>query len=320
MTEQQEVGAGHAPVLLVEAVTALDVKASGVYLDATFGRGGHAQAILRRLVADGRLLCLDRDPVAIADAQARFAGDPRVAIFLSPFSALGACADRLRPGLRLDGVLFDLGVSSPQIDDAARGFSFMQDGPLDMRMSPGSGPSAADVVNQATERELVRIFRDYGEERFAGRIARAIVADRKTAPFLRTLQLAQMIARVSPSHDRHKHPATRIFQALRISVNDELGELETALDAALSRLQPRGRLVVISFHSLEDRLVKHFMRRHSLADPMYAGLPHIPAHARPQLRLVGKQVSPADAESRDNPRARSARMRVAERLDQELAA
>jgi 16S rRNA (cytosine1402-N4)-methyltransferase len=320
LTEQQEVGAGHAPVLLVEAVAALDVKASGVYLDATFGRGGHAQAILRRLVADGRLLCLDRDPVAIADAQARFAGDPRVAIFLSPFSALGACADRLRPGLRLDGVLFDLGVSSPQIDDATRGFSFMQDGPLDMRMSPGSGPSAADVVNQATERELVRIFRDYGEERFAGRIARAIVADRKTAPFLRTLQLAQMIARVSPTHDRHKHPATRIFQALRISVNDELGELETALDAALSRLQPRGRLVVISFHSLEDRLVKHFMRRHSLADPMYAGLPHMPAHARPQLRLVGKQVSPADAESRDNPRARSARMRVAERLDQELAA
>lgn len=320
MTEQQEVGAGHAPVLLVEAVAALDVKASGVYLDATFGRGGHAQAILRRLVADGRLLCLDRDPAAIADAQARFAGDPRVAIFLSPFSALGACADRLRPGLRLDGVLFDLGVSSPQIDDATRGFSFMQDGPLDMRMSPGSGPSAADVVNQATERELVRIFRDYGEERFAGRIARAIVADRKTAPFLRTLQLAQMIARVSPTYDRHKHPATRIFQALRISVNDELGELETALDAALSRLQPRGRLVVISFHSLEDRLVKHFMRRHSLADPMYAGLPHIPAHARPQLRLVGKQVSPDAAESRDNPRARSARMRVAERLDQELAA
>ncbi len=320
MTEQQEVGAGHAPVLLVEAVAALDVKASGVYLDATFGRGGHAQAILRRLVADGRLLCLDRDPAAIADAQARFAGDPRVAIFLSPFSALDACADRLRPGLRLDGVLFDLGVSSPQIDDATRGFSFMQDGPLDMRMSPGSGPSAADVVNQATERELVRIFRDYGEERFAGRIARAIVADRKTAPFLRTLQLAQMIARVSPTYDRHKHPATRIFQALRISVNDELGELETALDAALSRLQPRGRLVVISFHSLEDRLVKHFMRRHSLADPMYAGLPHIPAHARPQLRLVGKQVSPDAAESRDNPRARSARMRVAERLDQELAA
>lgn len=320
MTEQQEVAAAHASVLLVEAVAALDVKANGVYLDATFGRGGHAQAILRHLVADGRLLCLDRDPAAIAEARARFANDPRVAIFLAPFSSLGACADQLHPGQRLDGILFDLGVSSPQLDDASRGFSFMQDGPLDMRMSAGSGPSAADVVNQATERELVRIFRDYGEERFAGRIARAIVADREETPFLRTLQLAQMIARVSPTHDRHKHPATRVFQALRIRVNDELGELEAALDAALARLQPRGRLVVISFHSLEDRLVKQFMRRHSLADPMYAGLPDIPLHAQPKLRLVGKQVSPDEAEAGRNPRARSARMRVAERLSQELAA
>jgi len=320
LTEQQEVAAGHAPVLLLEAVAALDVKANGVYVDATFGRGGHAQAILRHLVAGGRLLCLDRDPAAIQEARARFGADPRVAIFLAPFSSLGACADQLQVGLRFDGVLFDLGVSSPQLDDAARGFSFMQDGPLDMRMSPGSGPSAADIVNQATERELVRIFRDYGEERFAGRIARAIVADRQAQPFLRTLQLAQMIARVSPTHDRHKHPATRVFQALRIRVNDELGELEAALDAALARLQPRGRLVVISFHSLEDRLVKQFMRRHSLADPMYAGLPHIPPHARPKLRLVGKQVSPEDSESHRNQRARSARLRIAERLEQELAA
>jgi 16S rRNA (cytosine1402-N4)-methyltransferase len=320
LTEQQEVAAEHAPVLLVEAVAALDVKANGVYVDATFGRGGHAQAILRHLVADGRLLCLDRDPAAIAEARARFGDDPRVAIFLAPFSQLGACADRLQPGLRFDGVLFDLGVSSPQLDDAARGFSFMQDGPLDMRMSSGVGASAADVLNQATERELVRIFRDYGEERFAGRIARAIVADRQAQPFLRTSQLAQMIARVSPTHDRHKHPATRVFQALRIRVNDELGELEAALDAALARLQPRGRLVVISFHSLEDRMVKRFMRRHSLADPMYAGLPHIPPHARPKLRLIGKQVSPDDAESQRNPRSRSARLRVAERLGQELAA
>jgi 16S rRNA (cytosine1402-N4)-methyltransferase len=320
LTEQQEVAARHAPVLLVEAVAALDVKANGVYVDATFGRGGHAQAILRHLVAGGRLLCLDRDPAAIQEARARFGADPRVAVFLAPFSSLGACADQLQVGLRFDGVLFDLGVSSPQLDDAARGFSFMQDGPLDMRMSPGSGPSAADIVNQATERELVRIFRDYGEERFAGRIARAIVADRQAQPFLRTLQLAQMIARVSPTHDRHKHPATRVFQALRIRVNDELGELEAALDAALARLQPRGRLVVISFHSLEDRLVKQFMRRHSLADPMYAGLPHIPPHARPKLRLVGKQVSPEDSESQRNPRARSARLRIAERIEQELAA
>jgi 16S rRNA (cytosine1402-N4)-methyltransferase len=320
LTEQQEVAAGHAPVLLLQAVAALDVKATGVYVDATFGRGGHTRAILRHLTTGGRLLCLDRDPAAIAEAQANFAADPRVAIFLAPFSNLGACADRLQHGLRFDGVLFDLGVSSPQLDEPNRGFSFMQDGPLDMRMSPGSGPSAADIVNEATERELVRVFRDYGEERFAGRIARAIVADRQAQPFVRTLQLAQMIARVSPSHDRHKHPATRVFQALRIRVNDELGELETALNAALARLQPRGRLVVISFHSLEDRLVKQFMRRNSLVDPVYAGLPHIPPHALPKLRLVGKQLAPDESESHRNPRARSARMRVAERLEQELAA
>ena len=230
------------------------------------------------------------------------------------------CAERTEPGLLLDGILFDLGVSSPQLDDAARGFSFMQDGPLDMRMGEGCAMSAADFVNGATEVELARVFRDYGEERFAGRIARAIVADRRHKPFERTLELAQMIARVSPTHDRHKHPATRVFQALRIRVNDELGQLESALDAALARLRPRGRLVVISFHSLEDRIVKQFMRRHSLADPMYAGLPHIPPHARPQLRLVGKQVAPDQAEADRNPRARSARLRVAERLGQELAA
>jgi 16S rRNA (cytosine1402-N4)-methyltransferase len=322
LTGQQEVEGEHAPVLLVEAVAALDVKANGVYLDATFGRGGHAQAILRHLVADGRLLCLDRDPAAIAAAQARFAADPRVAIFLAPFSAFAACADRVQPGLCFDGILFDLGVSSPQLDQPERGFSFLQDGPLDMRMNPGSSLSAADVVNQASESELVRIFRDYGEERHAGRIARAIVADRATQPFLRTLELAQMIARVSPSHERHKHPATRVFQALRIRVNDELGELQAALDAALARLRPSGRLVAISFHSLEDRIVKQFMRRHSLADPMYAGLPDIPPHARPKLRLVGKPVVADEIESRRNPRARSARMRVAERLaqEQELAA
>lgn len=320
MTDQQEVETEHAPVLLVEAVAALDVKPSGVYLDATFGRGGHAQAILRHLVAGGRLLCLDRDPQAIEQARACFAADPRVAIFLAPFSALGACADQLQPGLRLDGILFDLGVSSPQLDDPDRGFSFMQDGPLDMRMNRGSSLSAADIVNEASVAELTRIFREYGEERHAGRIARAIVADRQKQPFLRTLQLAQMIARVSPAHDRHKHPATRVFQALRIRVNDELGELETALEEALARLQPHGRLVAISFHSLEDRIVKQFMRRHSLADPMYAGLPHIPTHARPKLTLVGKPVVPDAVESLRNPRARSARMRVAERLAQELAA
>ncbi len=297
---------------------ALNIGASGTYLDATYGRGGHAGAILHKLIANGRLLCLDRDPDAVAAAKIRFAGDARVTIFLAPFSALGACADSVEQGLRFDGMLFDLGVSSPQLDDASRGFSFMQDGPLDMRMSAGSGTSAADVVNHAPLEELIRIFREYGEERFAPRIARAIVQDRATKPFERTLELAEMIARVARSPSgagRHKHPATRVFQALRIHVNQELRELEAALDAALERLAPRGRLAVISFHSLEDRAVKQFMRRHSLADPMYAGLPNIPAHARPKLKLIGKAIEADAAEVNLNPRARSARLRIAERLE-----
>jgi 16S rRNA (cytosine1402-N4)-methyltransferase len=315
-----EPAVGHTPVLLPQVLAALNIRASGVYLDATFGRGGHAGAILEKLTLNGRLLCLDRDSVAIAEARARFAADPRVALFLAPFSALAACADQVRSGLKFDGILFDLGVSSPQLDDAERGFSFMQDGPLDMRMSKGEGPSAADVVNGASERELIRIFRDYGEERLAPRIARAIVADRESQPFERTRQLAEMIERVARSRERHKHPATRVFQALRIHVNGELAELETALQAAFERLAPQGRLAVISFHSLEDRMVKRFMRRHASTDPMYAGLPDIPAQARPTLRLVGKSIQADDAETARNPRARSARLRVAERLDQGVAA
>jgi 16S rRNA (cytosine1402-N4)-methyltransferase len=310
----------HTPVLLSQVLAALNIRGSGVYLDATFGRGGHAGAILQNLIANGRLLCLDRDSAAIADARARFAADPRVTIFLAPFSSLAQCADQVEAGLKFDGILFDLGVSSPQLDDATRGFSFMQDGPLDMRMTAGSGTSAADVVNGASLNELIRIFRDYGEERLAPRIARAIVKDRESRPFETTLQLAGMIERVAHSRERHKHPATRVFQALRIHVNRELEELETALDAALTRLAPGGRVAVISFHSLEDRMVKQFMRRHSLADPMYAGLPDMPAHARPKLRLVGKAVQADENEISANPRARSARLRVAERLDQGVAA
>jgi 16S rRNA (cytosine1402-N4)-methyltransferase len=288
-------------------------------MDATYGRGGHAAAILEKLIANGRLLCLDRDPTAISEARRRFASDPRVAVFLARFSSLAACADQVQQGLVFDGILFDLGVSSPQIDDAMRGFSFMQDGPLDMRMSAGDGPSAADVVNGAPLEELIRIFREFGEERFAPRIARAIVMDREIKPFERTTELAEMIARVVRTRE-HKHPATRVFQALRIHVNGELKELESALVGALERLAPRGRLVVISFHSLEDRMVKQFMRRHSLADPMYAGLPDIPPHARPKLELVGKSVQPDEHEIDLNPRARSARLRVAARLDQGIAA
>jgi 16S rRNA (cytosine1402-N4)-methyltransferase len=289
-------------------------------MDATYGRGGHAGAILEKLIANGRLLCIDRDSAAVAAARARFSQDSRVSIFLAPFSALAACADQVAPGLKFDGILFDLGVSSPQIDEAERGFSFMQDGPLDMRMSSGEGLSAADVVNRAPLEELIRIFREYGEERMAPRIARAIVMDREVKPFARTIELAEMIARVARSKERHKHPATRVFQALRIHVNGELQELEQALGAALERLAPNGRLAVISFHSLEDRMVKQFMRRHSLADPMYAGLPNIPQHARPKLALVGKAVEADANESSANPRARSARLRVAVRLDQGIAA
>jgi len=316
----EEFGGVHTAVLLPQVLAALNIQASGTYMDATFGRGGHAGAILEKLIANGRLLCLDRDPAAVAEARARFSSDSRVSIFLAPFSALAACADEVQAGLKFDGILFDLGVSSPQIDDASRGFSFMQDGPLDMRMTAGEGMSAADVVNGAPLEELIRIFREYGEERMAARIARAIVMDRQKKPFERTLELAEMISRVARSKERHKHPATRVFQALRIYVNGELKELESALDAALQRLAPAGRLAVISFHSLEDRMVKQFMRRHSLADPMYAGLPHIPAHARPKLALVGKSIEPSANESSSNPRSRSARLRVAVRLEEGIAA
>ena len=246
-------------------------------------------------------------------------------VFLAPFSSLADCADQVEPGLKFDGILFDLGVSSPQIDDATRGFSFAQDGPLDMRMTPGVGMSAADVVNGASLNELIRIFREYGEERLAPRIARAIVKDRESRPFERTVQLAEMIVRVArvpeaAGRPRHKHPATRVFQALRIHVNSELAELEAALGIALARLAPHGRLAVISFHSLEDRMVKQFMRRHSLADPMYAGLPEMPARARPKLKLVGKAVQADEHEISTNPRARSARLRVVERLAEGMAA
>ncbi|MDB6098865.1 MAG: rRNA (cytosine1402-N4)-methyltransferase [Gammaproteobacteria bacterium] len=316
----QEFAGVHTAVLLPQVLAALNIQAGGTYMDATFGRGGHAGAILEKLIENGRLLCLDRDPAAVAAARARFASNPRVSVFLAPFSALAACADQVQPGLEFDGILFDLGVSSPQLDDPSRGFSFMQDGPLDMRMSAGEGMSAADVVNGAPLEELIRIFREYGEERMAPRIARAIVMDRQKKPFERTLELAGMIERVARSKERHKHPATRVFQALRIYVNGELKELESALEAALQRLAPAGRLAVISFHSLEDRMVKQFMRRHALADPMYAGLPDIPVHARPKLRLVGKAVQADDNEISLNPRSRSARLRVAERLDQGLAA
>jgi 16S rRNA (cytosine1402-N4)-methyltransferase len=313
----EKIGAGsHTPVLLAEVLAALKIKADGVYLDATVGRGGHAAAILRQLDQRGRLLCVDRDPEAVAEATAKFGSDPRVRVLHAPFSSLAACADRMQGGVMFDGILFDLGVSSPQLDDAARGFSFMHDGPLDMRMNPAEGDTAAEFINRASQRELTLAFRDLGEERFAQRIARAIVTDRDAQPFTGTRQLASLIERIVPSRERSKHPATRVFQAIRIHVNRELEQLRQGLDAALARLNVGGRLAVISFHSLEDRIVKQFLRAQSLPDPMYAGLPNIPAHARPRLTLIGKSIEPSEAETVDNPRARSARLRIAERLAQ----
>lgn len=310
--------AGHTPVLLAQVLESLNVRPDGVYLDATFGRGGHAGAILERLGAAGRLVCIDRDPAAFVGAEG-FAADRRVCLQQAQFSRLAGCADRVRPGLCFDGILFDLGVSSPQLDQPSRGFSFLTEGPLDMRMNPQQGPTAADLVNQSGEQDLARMFTQYGEERHARRIARAIVAQRQLQPFRTTLDLANLVARVVPGRERHKHPATRVFQALRIAVNRELDELRQALDGALERLCPGGRLAVISFHSLEDRMVKRFMRDHAQVDPMYAGLPQIPPQARPALRLVGRSIEPAADEVSRNPRARSARLRVAERLPMEAA-
>lgn len=307
MAEQQ---LRHIPVMLGEAVEGLAVQAGGRYLDGTFGRGGHARAVLPRLGPAGRLLLMDRDPTAIAAAQAEFAGDPRVAIRHGNFSGLAEW-DETAAGL--DGVLLDLGVSSPQLDDAARGFSFMADAPLDMRMDTTRGESAADFLAHASEREITEVLWNFGEERHGRRIARAIVADRDATPFARTGQLAALIERVAGRREPGKHPATRSFQALRIRVNGELDSLQQGLDAALERLKAGGRLAVISFHSLEDRAVKRFIRDHSgRVQNTRRGPPVAAAPAR--LAAVGKAQFPSTAELAANPRSRSAVLRVAEKL------
>lgn len=306
----------HVPVMLGEAVEGLSVRADGRYLDGTFGRGGHARAVLSRLDATGRLLLMDRDPAAIDVARAEFAGDARVVIRHANFSTLAEW-DETAAGL--DGVLLDLGVSSPQLDEAARGFSFMADAPLDMRMDTTQGESAAEFLARASERDIADVLWNYGEERHSRRIARAIVADRDTTPFTRTGQLAALIERVVGRREPGKHPATRSFQALRIRVNRELDALQQGLDAALERLRPGGRLAVISFHSLEDRLVKLFIRDHSgRVQNSRRGPPVLAAPAL--LAAVGKAHFPSDAELAANPRSRSAVLRVAEKLPQEAAA
>lgn len=304
----------HAPVLLGEALEALAIKAAGSYLDATLGRGGHAAAILERLGEAGRLLAVDRDPEAIRAGERRFAGDSRVIIVRGNFAGLQRIAAEAGFTAGFDGILLDLGVSSPQLDDPARGFSFLRDGPLDMRMDPDAGPSAADWLAHVGERELAGVLRELGEERHARRIARALCVARETAPIDTTGRLATLIAAAVPRREPGKHPATRSFQAIRIHLNDELGALDAALTQALALLKPGARLCVISFHSLEDRRVKRFIRRHTEVAEPWRGLPEIPAHARPLLRAVGRAVRASEAELAANPRARSAVLRAAERL------
>jgi 16S rRNA (cytosine1402-N4)-methyltransferase len=304
----------HIPVMLGEAVEGLSVQTDGRYLDGTFGRGGHARAVLSRLGPGGRLLLMDRDPTAIAAAQAEFAGDPRVSIRHANFSSLAEWAET---EAGLDGVLLDLGVSSPQLDEAARGFSFMADAPLDMRMDTTQGDRAADFLAQADEREIADVLWKYGEERHSRRIARAIVTDRAATPFTRTGQLAAMIERIVGRREPGKHPATRSFQALRIRVNGELEALQRGLNAALECLRPDGRLSIISFHSLEDRAVKLFIRDHSGRVQNSRRGPPVQA-APAQLAAIGKAQFPSAAELAANPRSRSAVLRVACKLAGEV--
>ncbi|MDU9390629.1 16S rRNA (cytosine(1402)-N(4))-methyltransferase RsmH [Pseudomonas sp. zfem002] len=309
-------GFNHITVLLNEAVEALSVRADGCYLDGTFGRGGHSRLILQNLGPDGRLLGFDKDPQAIATGQALAAEDGRFVVVQRSFAELGAeVAERGLAG-KVSGVLFDLGVSSPQLDDPERGFSFLNDGPLDMRMDPSRGVSAAEFIATAPEEEIARVFKEYGEERFAKRMARAVVLRRQQQPFTRTADLAEVLKVANPAWEKGKNPATRAFQGLRIHVNNELGDLETGLDAALDALEVGGRLAVISFHSLEDRIVKLFMRK--LAKGEQDNLPrNLPVQHKPfepRIKLIGKAQFASEAELKANPRSRSAVMRVAEKL------
>jgi 16S rRNA (cytosine1402-N4)-methyltransferase len=304
----------HTAVLVEEALAALALEADGYYVDATFGRGGHAARILETLGREGRLLALDRDPQAIEAGRARFADEVRLTLLHASFADLGTLVPAHAHGRPCRGVLFDLGVSSPQLDDPQRGFSFRADGPLDMRMDPSRGAPVSDWLAHAGLDEIREVIATLGEERFARRVADAIGAERREQPLTRTSQLAALVARAVRTREPGKNPATRTFQALRMFVNDELGQLERGLAAAFAALAPGGRLVAISFHSLEDRLVKQFMQRHSQVDPALAQLPIVPEQARPRLKLVSRKLRPDAAELSRNPRSRSALLRVAEKL------
>ncbi|MCX4190345.1 16S rRNA (cytosine(1402)-N(4))-methyltransferase RsmH [Methylophaga sp. OBS3] len=304
----------HLPVLLEETVTSLAIKPAGIYVDGTFGRGGHSRAILQKLDNDGRLLGLDRDPAAIAVGQQLASEDPRFSIEHCAFSQLDTVIHQRLWQQRIDGILLDIGVSSPQLDEAARGFSFMQDGPLDMRMDTSSGISAAEWLAHAEEAEIATVIKTLGEERYGKRIARAIIEQRQVAPITTTRQLAELVDKASPSKDKFKHPATRTFQAIRIFINNELQELTTALEKAMDVLAVGGRLAVISFHSLEDRIVKRYFRDEAKGDDLPAHFPIRAAELNPRLKIIGKAIRAGDEELAVNPRARSAVLRVAEKL------
>ncbi|MGU9957893.1 MAG: 16S rRNA (cytosine(1402)-N(4))-methyltransferase RsmH [Arenicellales bacterium WSBS_2016_MAG_OTU3] len=309
----------HQPVLVEPALEALAVSANnvrenGIYVDATFGRGGHTHAILARLGATGRVLAIDRDPDAIAAGQALFKNETRLTLVHARFSALSELLERHELNRRVTGLIIDLGISSPQVDNAMRGFSFLNDGPLDMRMDPQSGISAADWLASVEERELKYVIRRLGEERFAKRIASAIVAVRDIEPIKTTRHLAKIIADSVPVTERHKHPATRTFQAIRIFLNQELEEVENVLPQAINALSTGGRLVVISFHSLEDRMVKRFMRDAAKGDCFPPDFPVTADQLNPQLKLIGKTIRASKQELKCNPRARSAVMRIAEKI------
>ncbi len=305
--------AGHVPVLLGPVLEGLAIRPDGNYVDGTFGRGGHSRAILGRLGPAGRLVAIDRDPAAVASAPEALSRDPRFELVRDEIAQLETVMEQRGLEGRVDGILFDLGVSSPQLDEAGRGFSFLRDGPLDMRMDPESGQNAAEFIARVDEKTLKRVLATFGEERMAGPIARAIVAARGRAPITRTGELADIVAAAVPGRREKIHPATKTFQAIRIFVNRELEQLKAALEQSLGVLRKGGRLCVVSFHSLEDRIVKRFFREHSREPEQYRGLPSVPAEWQAKLVLAGKPVTAGPDEIAGNPRARSARLRVAER-------
>jgi 16S rRNA (cytosine1402-N4)-methyltransferase len=303
----------HTPVLAGETHAALSLEPDGYYVDATFGRGGHTALLLAALGPAGKVLALDRDPQAVAAGRARFADEPRLMLQHASFAELKTRVPAAGGGRPCRGILMDLGVSSPQLDDPERGFSFRADGPLDMRMDPTQGEPVAALLARARFEELREVIGTLGEERFASRVARAIVEAREVQPLTRTTELAGLVARAVRTREPGKHPATRTFQALRMWVNDELGQLEAGLAGALEALAPGGRLAVISFHSLEDRPVKRFMQGRSQLDPELARLPFVPPEQEPRMKRMAK-IRPLPAEIEKNPRARSALLRVAEKI------